>query len=32
MNVVLPSLASERKDETDGSVKVMPDLTPKTIS
>lgn len=29
MNVVFTCLASERKDETDGSVKVMPDLTPK---
>lgn len=29
INVVFTCLASERKDETDGSVKVMPDLTPK---
>lgn len=32
MNVVFTCLASERKDETDGSVKVMPDLTPKLAS
>ena len=29
MNVVFTCLASERKDDTDGSVKIMPDLTPK---
>jgi len=29
MNVVFTCLAGERKDETDGSVKIMPDLTPK---